>query len=100
MHRHVISISCLPDLFPGVHVEVVVLLILERILPDPDGLAVVVAGRVLETVRGDQDVVEELEADVDPFLAAVLDLAHDNLLQVGPEYEHPELDSRVRGSIT
>ena len=53
------------------------LVILERILPDPDGLAVVVAGRVLETVRGDQDVVEELEADVDPFLAAVLDLAFD-----------------------
>ena len=89
-----------PDLFPGVHVEVVVLVIFERILPDPDGLAVVVSGRVLETVRGDQDVVEELETDVDPFFAAVLDLAHDNLLQVGPEYEHPKLDSRVRGSIT
>ena len=98
IYRHAISWS--PDLFPGVHVEVVVVVILERILPYPDGLAVVVSGRVLETVRGDQDVVEELEADVDPFFAAVLDLAHDNLLQVGPEYEHPKLDSRVRGSIT
>ena len=98
IYRHATSWS--PDLFPGVHVEVVVVVILERILPYPDGLTVVVSGRVLETVRGDQDVVEELEADVDPFFAAVLDLAHDNLLQVGPEYEHPKLDSRVRGSIT
>ena len=88
------------DFLSGIHEEVVVVPVLQRILPDPDGLVVVIPGGVLKTLRRNEDVVKELEADVDALLAAALDLAHQDLLQLRPEDQHPELDPGVRGPVT
>ena len=76
------------------------LIILQRIFPDPDRLAVIVTRRELEALRRNQDVVKELEADVDTLFAAVLDLANHDLVQIGSEDQHPEADSGMGGAIT
>ena len=89
-----------PDFLPGIHEEILVFALLQRILPDPDRLVVVVPGGVLEAVCRDQDVVEELQGHVDPLLTAALYLAHQNLIQLGSEDQHTEPHPGVRGSVS
>ena len=74
--------------------------VLQWILPDPDRLVIIEPCWVLETVGRYQDVIKELQTDVDTLAAAALDLAHQDLLQVGSEDQHPEPDSGVGGSVT
>ena len=88
------------DLFSSVHEEIMMFPVLERILPDPDGLAVIVSSRMLEAVGGNQDVIKELQTDLDTFFAAVLDLSNQNLLDIRSEDQHSEPDPSVRRSIT
>lgn len=63
-----------PDLLPRVHEQVMMLPLLYRILPHPDRLSLVKPGRMLKTLSRNENVIKELQADMDSFLAATFNL--------------------------
>ena len=63
-------------------------------------LSLIKPGRMLKTLCRNENVIEELQADMNSFFAATFNLPSENFLHLWSEHQHTESHLSVRGSIT